>query len=257
VSDYQRYIAITCEALARSIYAAAASSPHTVTVRLFQQGLHNTPKNLRVTLQDEIDKIQPDECDAILLAYGLCGLSTLGLHSHHLPLIIPRAHDCISLYLGSRERYSEEFNAHPGTYWYSLDYMERNQDDTTVALGASFQAPLKDVYDSYVEKYGKENADYLMEVMGAWRDHYSRAVFIRMGFAEEEHIERRARAEAERRGWSFERLQGNPRLLNLLLHGDWPTEEFLLVPPGHSIQQSPDPEVIIRAEPLLRRNRVS
>ena len=52
-----RYLALTCEALARPVYAAAAVSPHTVNVRLFKQGLHNRPKGLRVTLQDEIDAI--------------------------------------------------------------------------------------------------------------------------------------------------------------------------------------------------------
>ena len=39
-----RYLALTCEALARPVYAAAAVSPHTVNVRLFKQGLHNRPK---------------------------------------------------------------------------------------------------------------------------------------------------------------------------------------------------------------------
>ncbi|HVO71935.1 MAG TPA: DUF1638 domain-containing protein, partial [Aggregatilineaceae bacterium] len=121
----KHYIALTCEALARSVYAAAAESPHTISVRLYHQGLHNTPKRLRRTLQDEIDAIQPGECDAILLAYGICGTSTLGLAARHTPLVIPRTHDCIALYLGSHRRYLEEFNAHPGTYWYSLDFLER------------------------------------------------------------------------------------------------------------------------------------
>ncbi|MBK8050202.1 MAG: hypothetical protein IPK16_25730 [Anaerolineales bacterium] len=52
-----RYLALTCEALARSVYAAAATSPHTVTIELFRQGLHNTPKLLRHTLQDQIDAV--------------------------------------------------------------------------------------------------------------------------------------------------------------------------------------------------------
>ena len=30
----------------------------------------------------------------------------------------------------------------------------------------------------WVKKYGKKNADYLMEVMGAWRQHYDRAAYI-------------------------------------------------------------------------------
>ena len=84
-----RYIALTCEALARSVYAAASDSPHTVTARFFRQGLHNSPKKLRNTLQDEIDAIQPGECDAILLAYGLCGASTANLIARHTPIVMP------------------------------------------------------------------------------------------------------------------------------------------------------------------------
>ena len=74
-----RYLALTCEALSRSIYTAAARTSHTVTLRLFRQGLHNRPKNLRHVLQDEIDAVEPGAYDAILLAYGMCGLSTVEL----------------------------------------------------------------------------------------------------------------------------------------------------------------------------------
>lgn len=234
----KHYIALTCEALARSIYAAAAESPHTISVRLYRQGLHNTPKKLHNTLQDEIDAIQPSECDAILLVYGICGTSTSGLMSHHTPLVIPRAHDCITLYLGSRQRYQHEFDAHPGTYWYSLDYMERNEPGSNVALGASALGEMDEVYDEYVAKYGQDNADYLMEVMGEWGKHYTRAVYIDMGSGNGQAYEQMAQDQAQRRGWLFERKTGDRRLLNMLINGEWPEDEFLIVPPGYGLQQS-------------------
>lgn len=234
----KRYIALTCEALARSVYAAAAESPHTVAVRLYRQGLHNTPKRLRETLQGQIDAIQPGECDAILLAYGICGTSTVGLSCPHTPLVMPRTHDCIALYLGSHARYQQEFDANPGTYWYSLDYMERNEPGSNVALGAITLANMDEVYDEYVEKYGKENADYLMEVMGEWGKHYNRAVFIDMGIGDGSQFEQMAQEEAARRGWLFERKQGNQRMIRMLIHGDWAEDEFLVVPPGYRICQT-------------------
>jgi hypothetical protein len=175
------YIALTCEALARCVYTAAATVPPTISVKLYHQGLHNTPKVLHTTLQEQIDSIQPGECDGILLVYGMCGMSTVGLTTRHTPLVIPRAHDCITLYLGSRERYQQEFEAHPGTYWYSLDFLERSDPGSNVGLGATNIGIMDDVYQQYVEKYGQDNADYLMEVMGAWGDHYERAVYIDMG----------------------------------------------------------------------------
>jgi len=89
-----------------------------------------------------------------------------------------------------------------------------------------------------VQKYGQDNADYLMEAMGEWGKHYDRAVYIDMGHADGQSYEDIAREQAERRGWNFERRQGNRRLLTKLVYGDWTEDEFLLVPPGYRIRQS-------------------
>jgi hypothetical protein len=244
------FIILSCEALARSIYAAAATSPHSVTVRLIKQGLHNSPKALNELLQRQIDEIQDTQYDAILLAFGLCGKATHGIKTMRLPLVIPRAHDCITLYLGSRKRYQEEFNAHPGTYWYSLDYMERNGADSMVALGATSQVTLNAAYEEYVQKYGKENADYLMEVMGSWQTHYTRAAYIHMEHRQDDIYEQLAIEAASRNNWNFERIQGDHRLLNQLVHGEWPEQDFLILQPRNAIVQSWDPELIIQAEPV-------
>ncbi|NLX11284.1 MAG: DUF1638 domain-containing protein [Chloroflexi bacterium] len=235
-----RYLALTCEALARSVYAAAAATPHTVTVRLFRQGLHNTPNKLRAALQAEIDALPPGEWDAVLLAYGLCGNSTAGLTARHTPLVLARAHDCITLYLGSQDRYRAEFEAHPGTYWYSLDYLERSTDGANVALGAANLGLMDGVYEDYVAKYGQDNADYLMEVMGEWGRHYDRAVYIDMGSGDGSAYEQMARDEAQRRGWRFERKQGSRRLIEQLINGAWNEDEFLVVPPGYTIRPAAD-----------------
>ncbi len=249
LSQAPSYLALTCEALARSVYAVAASAEPVISVQLYRQGLHNTPKNLRATLQDALDAIPADTYDAILLVYGLCGNSTVGLTARHTPIVIPRAHDCITLYLGSRQRYQQEFDAHPGTYWYSLDYMERNEPGSNVGLGAANLGILDEVYEQYVEKYGQDNADYLMEVMGEWGKHYDRAVYIDMGSGDGQTYEQMARDDAARRQWLFERKQGDRRLLEMLLKGDWPEDEFLIIPPGHSLIASGD-DGLIRAQPV-------
>lgn len=245
----KRFIALTCEALARSLYAFAAQTEHTVSIRLFKQGLHNRPKNLRSVLQAEIDAIPPGECDAILLVYGMCGNSTIGLVTRHTPLVIPRAHDCITLYLGSQARYQEEFDAHPGTYWYSVDYMERQDGSASVALGAAGIADEEKRYEEYVAKFGKETADMLVEEMRKWSQHYTRAVFIDTGFGDPARFEQMAKAKADQENWVFERKQANLRLLAMLVNGAWNEDEFLIVPPGHIIQQS-FANGLIRAVPL-------
>jgi hypothetical protein len=216
-------------------------------VRLLDQGLHDRPSTLREQLQAQIDAIPPGDCDAILLVYGMCGLATPGLVARHMPMVIPRAHDCITLYLGSKARYQEEFEQEPGTYWYSVDYLERNPSQSR--LGAGMPGLIDGLYEEYVQKYGQDNADYLMEVMGEWGKHYQRAVYIDTGLGDSTVFEQMAHEQAKRRGWRFEQREGNRRLVQMLVNGVWSKDEFLLVLPGYMIEQSHDGE-LIKAVPM-------
>jgi hypothetical protein len=236
---------LSCEALTRMVYLCAAQSPHLVDVELVRIGLHNEPVNLRVLLQQKIDAISGKEYDAITLAYGLCGQATMGLVAREIPLVLPRAHDCITLFLGSRTRYQEQFEANPGTYWYSLDFIERKEaSGTFVALGASLDSTnIQSKYAEYVEKYGEDNAEYLMEVMGAWQSHYNRAAYIDLGVGEGVTLEAQTQSEAERRNWRYDRLTGNLTLIRRLLNGEW-DQDFLMVEPGQQIAMSYDEQVV-------------
>lgn len=236
---------LSCEALTRMVYLCAANSPHLVDVELVRIGLHNEPINLRVLLQQKIDALSRQDFDAVVLAYGLCGQATLGLVARDIPLVLPRAHDCITLFLGSRARYQEQFEGNPGTYWYSLDYIERKEaSGTFVALGASIDSTnIQSKYEEYVEKYGADNADYLMEVMGAWQGHYNRAAYIDLGIGDGARLEAQTQQEAANRGWNYERLTGNLTLIRRLLNGDW-AQDFLVIQPGQEVAMSYDEEVV-------------
>jgi hypothetical protein len=236
---------LACEAFSRPVYLCAAQSPYTVDVELFRIGLHTHPADLQERLQGAIDAVTADAgYDAIALAYGVCGRATAGLIAREVPVVIPRAHDCITLFLGSRKRYAQEFERCPGTYWYAADYIERRDGTGTVlSLGAGVDTDSPTVYDEYVKKYGKRNADYLMEVMGAWKEHYQRAAFIDMGVGDSAHIEAQAQSEAQRRGWTYERLTGDLVLLRRLLMGDW-ERDFLTLEPGQRIAMTYNDDVI-------------
>jgi hypothetical protein len=240
---------IGCDALARLIYLCAAQSPHLVDVTMLKLGLHRNPGDLMSRLQGEIDSSAGQGYDAVVMAYGLCGRATAGITARDVPVIVPRAHDCITLFLGSRARYTDQHENQPGTYWYSQDYIERGSlDGSLTALGAATDGgfDIEDEYDKYVAKYGKDNADYLMEVMGAWRSHYQRAAFIDMGISDAGSVEAKAREEAQRRGWAFERVAGDLVLIRRLLNADW-NDDFLKLQPGQKLAMSYD-EGIIKAE---------
>jgi len=243
-----RILCLTCEALARPVYYCAALSPHIVDVVLVERGLHHKPDELRRILQQYIDSADPHHYHHITLAYGLCGKATAGLSASTVPLVVPRVHDCISLFLGSRERYQDQFEQHPGTYWYAQDYIERAEGAaSSLSMGSDFEDDIRKVYEEYVRKYGQDNADYLMEVMGAWKQHYQRAVYIEMGISNGAEIETRAREEAQRRGWTFERMAGDLVLIRRLLEGDWEKEDqkdFLIILPGQKVAMSYDEHVI-------------
>jgi Protein of unknown function (DUF1638) len=235
---------LACEALARPTYLAAALSPHIVDVEMVQRGLHNRPAHLREHLQRLVDSFDGSGYDAVTLVYGLCGQAIAGLVAREARLVVPKAHDCITLFLGSRERYTYQFDNFPGTYWYSHDYIERDDGSgSSLSMGSGTDTDLEAVYEEYVSKYGKDNADYLMEAMGAWQSHYQRAVFIDMGIGDASHVEQRARQEAARRGWSFERMAGDLNLIRRLLNGDW-EGDFLVLEPGQAVSMSYDEDII-------------
>ena len=241
-----RLKAVACEVFARQLYYVAALSPHVVDVELMSKDLHSEPDSLRNELQRVLYGISEDEYDAILLGYGLCSNTIVGLVCPHTQMVVPRAHDCITLYLGSKERYGEEFRANPGTYWYTADYIERGGDQgDRIALGASSDdEDMSQVYREYVAKYGQDNADYLMEVMGAWTRHYNRAAYIDTEEMRLPDYSGRVRELADRRGWNLECMAGSFVLLRDLLEGRWDGDRYLIVPPGHTIVPTNDAHII-------------
>jgi len=244
-----RLYAIACDVVARPVYLCAAKSPHVVDIRLFERGLHNDPKDLRTRLQEAIDEA-PANAEAIVLGYGLCGGATAGIVARDKPVILPRAHDCITLFLGARERYQEEMQK-PATYWYVADQLERNDGYRAgiggLAIGSDTDAQVDAIRAEYVEKYGEDNADYLMEIMGGWRAHYGRAAFVSMGVGDDTASETAAHDEADRRGWAFERMEGSMVLLRRLLYGEW-GDDMLTLQPGEKLAMSYD-DLVVRAVP--------
>jgi hypothetical protein len=240
-----RLYEIACDVVARPVYLCAARSPHVVDLRLFERGLHNEPTSLRDRLQEAVDSAPPT-AEAIVLGYGLCGGATAGIVARDRPVVLPRAHDCITLFLGARERYAEE-HARAATYWYVADQLERNDGYRAgvggLAIGSDTDEQMAATRAEYVARYGEDNADYLMEVLGGWRAHYGRAAFVSWGVADEAAAEAAARDEAERRGWAFERLEGSMVLLRRLLDGDW-DDDFLVLRPGERLAMSWDDGVV-------------
>ena len=82
---------------------------------------------MRESVQAAIDEAetQIEKYDAIALGYGLCGNGLAGVQARSVSLVLPRAHDCITLLMGSRARFESYFQDHPGVFYRSAGWVER------------------------------------------------------------------------------------------------------------------------------------
>jgi uncharacterized protein DUF1638 len=242
-SSPMHLLAITCDILLRPAHFFASQSPHTVDVVDLSAALHAEPMTLGRRIQAEIDAAGPD-IDAIVLGYGLCGGATAGLTARSVPVVLARAHDCVTIFLGDRRRYQAEHEATPGTYWYVQDQMDRGNDLKGWLLGdAARSDDVAATRADYVARFGEENAAYLMGVLGEWRTRYERGVFLDTGLAPADDARQRAQEETERRGWRFERMLADLTLIRQLIYGMW-GDDFQILQPGERLEMSHDDGVV-------------
>ena len=224
---------------------AIKQSSHSIDTEFLSMGLHDKGgATMRHHLSDVISHTDDKNYDAILLGYALCNNGIAGLSSRSVPLVVPRAHDCITLFLGNKERYAEYFQTHPGTYFQTRGWVEQSHRDQPGRLTGTEQLSLKHL----IEQYGEDNGHYLFNELQKQYRYYSRYTFISMGIDNDADIETTVRNTAKERNWKFEKVKGDMSIFTRLVAGKWDTGDFLIVPPGYHIKPTHD-ELIIDIEP--------
>ena len=110
----KRYALLSCEIIYREACLLAAEAENIVDVQFLPKGLHDMgQEKMSERLQEHITDLDEKVYDAILLGYGRCNNGVAGLRTKKTPLVIPRAHDCITFFFGSRQAYEAYFNSHP------------------------------------------------------------------------------------------------------------------------------------------------
>ena len=228
---------IACRIFARELSYLSALSDNQIELTWLGRGLHNKPEKLQDRLCRTLDDLYAQweakelefRPDYIALGYGLCSKAVVGIKCRDIPIVIPRTDDCIALFMGSQQRYLEEFAAAKGAYWLNSGWLEQS-------------ARLFDSDDfkrrkwlEYAEKYGEDNADYLIEVESSWEKNYSTLGYIHSDIHDSPDNLRRAETEAERKGWHLRELNGDNRMLRMMVDGTWNEREFLILKPGETI----------------------
>lgn len=210
--------------------------PDGAQVTFLDYGLHAVPKKLQRTVQAQVDELpQPG---VVLLGYGLCGNGLDKIRAGAHTLVMPRADDCIAVLLGSYERYREEFDSQPGTYYLTKGWLEAGSN------------PLQE-YQKAVEKYGQAMADYVIDTQ---YQHYKRVALVAHSPEDLEKYRPQAKEVAHfcgRWGMSYSELSGSEgyvtRLAALALalaqndgrlpEGAPAPDDHLIVPPGGELRQ--------------------
>ena len=170
---------------------------------------------LRRRLQEELDRIEG--VDTVLLAFGYCGNSVVGLNARGCRLVLPRADDCITLLLGSCAR-RREVSSEVGTYFLTKGWLEHETN-----LWAEHQAA--------VRRWGAEKAERIRARMLA---HYGRLAVVETGAYDLPAFVERTRPIAEALKLAHAVVPGTLRLLSKLMTGPW-DEEFASFAPGETV----------------------
>jgi len=228
---------IACEVLQRELCGAVARSRNQVDVKFLPKALHDLgAETMRTELQKLIDETDYTRYEAILIGYALCGMGTVGLSARRLPLVVPRAHDCITLLMGSSEKYLQYFDTNKGVYFRSTGWLERGENSDPQTIEHTQRMGVGANLEDLIERFGEDNGRYVYEQLRAYQTSYRQLTFIRTGIEPDASFEDRAREEAKERGWQFDVIQGDLGMIRHLVDGDWNPREFLIVQPGEHIE---------------------
>lgn len=248
---------IACEVLTREAGLCVARSPHIVDVEYIAKGAHE-PDDLRTRIQAAVDAAETGDIayDAILIGFGLCGNAMLGVRSRRYPMVMPRAHDCCTLYLGSKEAFAEHFGSNPSQGFTAVGYQERPSNDDLDGADDTIKFRQKTCFGrSYAElvtQYGEDNAAFIWETLHpqhtAAQDNPI-AIFIdQPEIGDFGHLAA-YRERMAAKGKQLLVLDGSLELIRKLVDGEWDTSDFVICQPGERLQGVYDLEAIVKVVP--------
>jgi Protein of unknown function (DUF1638) len=224
--DRPPVVVIACRVL-QDLLARLLPAGLATEVVYTDHGLHRQPGILNKTVQEAIDCIKTPSL--VVLGYGLCGDGLAGVRSGRHTLLIPRADDCVTLFLGSHDAYRREFRAVPATFYLTKGWLESDCN------------PARE-YQEYVDKYGPDNAAFIVDMQ---YQHLKRLALVAHSQADLVAYRPRALEVAhycERWSMRYEEILGSDAYIRRLVEAAADLEsagdDFVVIPPGGELRQA-------------------
>lgn len=242
---------IACAVLAIDLKHSAKAMGLDLEYKFLEAGLHNNPTLLKKKLQAAIDAVSSsDSYRRIIVGYGICGKGTIGIRAGNVPLVIPKVHDCIALFLGGDQAYKDQFKKYPGTYYLSAGWCKEKTEPISQRQRWAYFGDQKLAFDDLVKKHGEKVAETTFDFLNTWQKNYQRAAYIETRAKPSPEYEALAENMAQKYHWEYDKISGSQELIEALLMSDATTEDVLFVPPCHVIGFNPVQESL-SANPIM------
>lgn len=212
-----KYLVIACGIMKNELLRFQTNG---ISYVFLEQSLHRTPTKMKEIIQDEINTAERWEGDYIILSYGLCSNGTVGIKSKSHSIVIPKVHDCITLFLGFCERYMEEHKKEPGTYYLTKGWIEEGK------------SPLG-IYQEYCQRYDKRTAEWVIKEEPK---NYTRIALVDMGEKLLDAHREHARENTDFLDLRYEEIKGSLKYFEKMLRGRW-NRDFIILKPGEEVIQ--------------------
>jgi len=212
-------VVIVCETIRDEYLDAAEKCGCTYETRWIESGLHNVPDKLRSRLQDELDSITHKR---VLLCFGTCGNSVIGLETRDFELVIPRVDDCISMLIGSVAQRTKINSSH-SAYFLTAGWLrgERN---------------IFAEYEYTLEKYGDVTGKEIMDVMLA---NYKNLALLDTGSYDLKDAKDESQRIANVLDLELMVLPASVNYITQLLTGPHDPDRFSIFPPNTKLEAVP------------------
>ena len=211
---------IACETLRQELNLVMRNRECALPVYWIDAGRHLWPDKLRISIQDTLDSLE-QKC-RVLFVFGFCGNAMVGIRAGIHTLVLPRAADCIPLFIGSQKE-RDAYGA--GTYFFTEGYINSGGSIASDSI-------------RIMQRYGKRRGRAILKTM---LGHYRDFAVIDTGASNTAYARERAEEIAKLLNIPVKIIPGSLRLIDTLLAGNWPQDDFLIVPPGGSVSFEDSP----------------